>query len=151
MVQFIYFRFAIFTLSVFLENKNVNIFPALMFLTVFLINFLTITMNHTLEVQAFRPDCLTDYWRSAARRSILYTVGSRKTVARVPGPGVRPRPRLHELRAGRQQRVDQGVSRPVRRQGQEKGEAMTSSQHYTPLTLSITTSLYFCAKLVKHR
>lgn len=108
-------------------------------------------MNHTLEVQAFRPDCLTGYWRSAARRSVLYTVGSRKTVARVPGPGVRPRPRLHQLRAGRQQRVDQGVSRPVRRQGQEKGEAMTSSQNYTSLILSITTSLYFCAKLVKHR
>lgn len=111
MVQFIHFCFAIVTLLVFLENKkNVNIFPALMFLTVLLINFLIITMNHTLEVQAFRPDCLTDYWRSAARRSILCTVGSRKTVARVPGPGVRPRPRLHQLRAGRQQRVDQGVS-----------------------------------------
>lgn len=108
-------------------------------------------MNHTLEVQAFRPDCLTGYWRSAVRRSILYTFGSRKTVARVPGPGVRPRPRLHQLRAGRQQRVDQRVSRPVRRQGQEKGEAMTSSQHYTSLILSITTSLYFCANLVKHR
>lgn len=108
-------------------------------------------MNHTLEVQAFRPDCLTGYWRSAARRSILYTVDSRKTVARVPGPGVRHRPRLHQLRAGRQQRADQGVSRPVRRQGQEKGEAMTSSQHITSLILSITTSLYFCAKLVKLR
>lgn len=101
-------------------------------------------MNHTLEVQAFRPGCLTGYWRSAARRSILCTVGSRKTVARVPGPGVRPRPRLHQLRAGRQQRVDQGVSRPVRRQGQEKGEAMTSSQHYLTYTVNHNVSVFLC-------
>lgn len=52
-------------------------------------------------------------------------------MARVPRLGIRPRPRLHQLRAGCKQRVDQGGSRPVRRQGQEKGEAMTSSQHHT--------------------
>lgn len=139
MVQFIYFRFAVFNLS-FSQLWCFDCFPDQLS-----------NHNYALEIQAFRPDCLTGYWRSAARRSILYTVGSRKTMARVPGPGVRPRPRLHQLRAGRQQRVDRGVSRPMWRQGQEKGEAMTSSQHYTSLILSITTSLYFCAKLVKHR
>lgn len=67
-------------------------------------------------------------------------------MARVPGPGIRHRPRLHQLRAGRQQRVDQGVSRPVRRQGQEKGEAMTDffTALYLTYTINHNVSVFLC-------